>query len=413
LIDTFDRHDPPATSGVVPPPLEPLLHQASAAVSRIVHRLTHLVNSPSDDADGAGAGAVHPFARIRGAAARLARRDGIERLIPIGLCFLLAAAALVSWLPEVRTASAAVADSTARPGSLGGAVPAPQFGQGDGPLAADYNDLYRGDGSIPNTMQNPAVGIDAKTLLRTYTVVSGDTLGGIAGRFGLATSTVYWANKAQLPDPASLRVGQQLLIPPLDGLIVKVVAKDTIASIAAQFKVSAQDIVDANNLPDTTLVLGQTLLIPGASGGPMPVARGSTGRWVSPGYWQWPVAGSNYISQYFWSGHHAIDIAAASGTPVIAAVGGTVVFAGWRSFTGGGNVIWVQQGTKLYTTYNHLSAWRVRAGQKIVPGQYIGNVGATGEATGPHLHFEVWLGYPWETGTNATAVNPCGYLAGC
>lgn len=388
------------------------MHQASAAVSRIVDRLTHLVNSPSDDSGAAGP--ARPLARIRGAAARLARRDGIERLVPIALCFLLAAAALVSWLPEVRSASAAgLPDASARPGSLGGAAPAPQFGQGDGPLAADYNDIYLGDGSIPNTMQNPAVGIDAKTLLRTYTVVSGDTLSEIAGRFGLAQSTIYWANKAQLPDPASLRVGQQLLIPPMDGLLVKVVAKDTIASIAAQFKVSAQDIIDANNLPDTTLVLGQTLLIPGASGGPMPVAKGSTGRWVSPGYWQWPVAGSNYISQYFWSGHHAIDIASPMGTPVIAAVGGTVIFAGWRSVTGGGNVIWVEEGTKLYTTYNHLSAWRVHAGQKIVPGQYIGNIGMTGEATGPHLHFEVWLGYPWALGTNADAVNPCLYLAGC
>jgi murein DD-endopeptidase MepM/ murein hydrolase activator NlpD len=388
------------------------LNQASAAVSRILNRLTHLVNSRSDDADAGGA--ADPFARIRGAAVRFARRDGIERLVPIGLCLLLAAAALVSWLPEVRTASAAeLPNATARPAAFGGAAPAPQFGQGDGPLAADYNDIYLGDGSIPNTMQNPAVGIDAKTLLRTYTVVSGDTLNQIAGRFGLATSTVYWANKAQLPDPASLRVGQQLLIPPMDGLIVKVVAKDTLASIAAQFKVSAQDIVDANNLPDTTLTLGQTLLIPGASGGPMPVAKGSTGRWVSPGYWTWPVAGSNYISQYFWSGHHAIDIAAAMGTPVVAAVGGTVIFAGWRSYTGGGNVIWVEEGTKLYTTYNHLSAWRVHAGQKIVPGQYIGNIGMTGEATGPHLHFEVWLGAPWALGTNADAVNPCAYLAGC
>jgi murein DD-endopeptidase MepM/ murein hydrolase activator NlpD len=175
--------------------------------------------------------------------------------------------------------------------------------------------------------------------------------------------------------------------------------------------------VDANNLPDTTLAIGQTLLIPGASGGPMPVARGSTGRWVSPGYWVWPVLGYNYISQYFWSGHHALDIAAPLGTPVVAAVGGTVIFAGWKvagqAGFGGGLVIWVMEGDKLYTTYNHLSALAVRVGQRITPGQHIGSIGATGEATGPHLHFEVWLGYPWANGTNADAVNPCRYLAGC
>ncbi len=392
------------------------MHQAFAAMSRISGRVAQLVNPRSD---GSGdSGGPDAFARIRGAAVRLARRDGIERFVPIALCLLLAAAALVSWLPEVRPASAAARPTaTAQTGGFGGAAPAPQFGQGDGPLAADYNDIYLGDGSIPNTMQNPAMGIDATTLLRVYTVVSGDTLSEIAGRFGLAKSTIYWANKVQLADPANLRVGQQLLIPPMDGLIVKVVAKDTLASIAAKYKVAAQDIVDANNLPDTTLAIGQTLLIPGASGGPMPVARGSTGRWVSPGYWVWPVLGYNYISQYFWSGHHAIDIAAPLGTPVVAAVGGTVIFAGWKvagqAGFGGGLVIWVMEGDKLYTTYNHLSALAVRVGQRITPGQHIGSIGATGEATGPHLHFEVWLGYPWANGTNADAVNPCRYLAGC
>jgi murein DD-endopeptidase MepM/ murein hydrolase activator NlpD len=401
-------------SGAVSP-LESVLHQASAAVSRILDRLAHLANSSSDRSGIPDA--VDPFVHLRGAAARLARRDGIERLVPIGLCALLAVAALVSWLPEIRPAQAARPAATARAAALGTAAPAPQFGQGDGPQASDYSDVYLGDGSIPNTLQNPGVGIDATTLLRTYTVVSGDTLGEIAGRFGLATTTVYWANKAQLPDPASLRVGQQLLIPPMDGLLVKVAAKDTLASLAAKYKVSDQDIVDANNLPDTTLTLGQTLLIPGASGGAMPVSKGSSGRWVSPGYWTWPVDGYNYISQYFWSGHHAIDIASPSGTPVAAAVGGTVIFSGLKlpgsAGYGGGLVIWIEEGTKLYTTYNHLSYSGVRVGQRVNAGQVVGRVGMSGNATGPHLHFEVWLGYPWALGTNADAVNPCRYLAGC
>jgi murein DD-endopeptidase MepM/ murein hydrolase activator NlpD len=71
------------------------------------------------------------------------------------------------------------------------------------------------------------------------------------------------------------------------------------------------------------------------------------------------------------------------------------------------------QGTRLYTTYNHLSRWYVRPGQKVSAGQKIGLVGQSGEATGPHLHFEVWLGYPWGLGTVTDAVNPCLYLAGC
>jgi murein DD-endopeptidase MepM/ murein hydrolase activator NlpD len=131
------------------------------------------------------------------------------------------------------------------------------------------------------------------------------------------------------------------------------------------------------------------------------------------GSWLWPVLGSSYISQYFWSGHHAIDIAAPYGAPVVAAVSGTVIFADWRSYTGGGNVIWVEENGKLYTTYNHLSKWFVHAGQKISAGQRIGSIGTSGEATGPHLHFEVWTGYPLALGSVVDAVNPCNYLAGC
>ena len=87
--------------------------------------------------------------------------------------------------------------------------------------------------------------------------------------------------------------------------------------------------------------------------------------------------------------------------------------AGWRSYTGGGNVVWIMHGAKLYSTYNHLSTWSVRVGQTVSAGQVIAHVGLTGVTTGPHLHFEVWLGYPWALGTDSDAVNPCAYLAGC
>jgi murein DD-endopeptidase MepM/ murein hydrolase activator NlpD len=200
----------------------------------------------------------------------------------------------------------------------------------------------------------------------------------------------------------------------MDGLIVTVGGGDTLASLAAKWKIPVQDIIDANNLPEPTVVLGEVLILPGVSGGPMPVARsGSSGSTVS-GRWVWPLSGSSYyVSQYFWSGHRAIDIATAYGTDVVAAASGTVVFAGNRGYLGGGYVVWIEHGAKLYSTYNHLSVWLVRAGQKVRAGQVVGRVGLTGETTGPHLHFEVWLTYPWANGTSSTAVNPCNYLAGC
>lgn len=382
-----------------------------SGADRILSRLA-LLTSTSSDRPGTD-GAVEPFAGIRGAAHALARWNGIDRLVPVAVCALVVAAAVISAVPGGPAVSAAPRPTLAT--RVGAVAPGAQFGTGDGPAAGDYSDLYLGDGSIPNTLQNPGVGIDAKALLTTYSVKSGDTLGGIAGKFGIAASTIYWANKAQIKNPSSIRVGQKLLIPPIDGLLVKVGTKTTLASLAKAYNVATQDIVDTNNLPDTTLVLGQTLLIPGASGGAVPKGTSSGGGYAAPrsSGWLWPVGGNNYISQYFWSGHHAIDIAAPKGTAVYAAVSGTVVFAGWRSQSGGGNVIWVMEGTKLYTTYNHLSAWSVHVGQHVSAGQRIASVGMTGEATGPHLHFEVWLGYPWALGNVSDAVNPCRYLAGC
>ena len=390
--------------------------QPQEVVSRFRTRLKSI--AAAADAHSQAHPVPDPIVRIRKAWARLSNNDGLERLIPVGLCVLLAAAAVVSTLPVVSPASAAqrlpnvaAMNVTA---AIGGAAPDARYGIGDGPGAPDVNDLYMGDGSIPNSLQNPGVGMDAKTQLRTYAVQSGDTFNQIAGQFGLAPSTLYWANKSKVPDPANLHVGQQLVILPMDGLMVAIGAKDTLDSLAARYKVTVQDIVDANNLPEATVVLGQTVIIPGASGGPVPKAKTSSGGGSTrSGSWVWPVGGYNYISQYFWSGHHAIDIAAAQGTPVVAAVSGTVVKAGNNGYTGGGIVIWVMIGTKLYSTYNHLSYVGVRVGQRISTGQVIGRVGATGEATGPHLHFEVWLGYPWGLGTVANAVNPCAYLAGC
>jgi LysM repeat protein len=100
--------------------------------------------------------------------------------------------------------------------------------------------------------------------MQRYGVEPGDTLGRIANKFGLAATTIYWANKSTLPDPQLLRLGQTLVIPPVDGLVIVVGKNDTLESIAAKYGVAIQDIIDANNLVDATLPAGQTVIIPGA-----------------------------------------------------------------------------------------------------------------------------------------------------
>lgn len=88
--------------------------------------------------------------------------------------------------------------------------------------------------------------------------------------------------------------------------------------------------------------------------------------------------------------HKGTDFRAPHGTPVYAAGAGRIVFAGQQR--GYGNILYVDHGGGVVTRYAHLSRFETRAGTLVEAGRLIGRVGATGRATGPHLHFEVRLG---------------------
>jgi murein DD-endopeptidase MepM/ murein hydrolase activator NlpD len=268
---------------------------------------------------------------------------------------------------------------------------------------------------------------DGRSLLRTYRVRAGDTLTGIASRTGVSMMTIWWANKLKSKD--DLKVGQLLVIPPVNGLVVTVKAGDTLGSIAAAKKVETADIVEINGLTDETLVIGQVLIVPGARGKEIPTPKltkrptvrvATTSRTSTStrprttvrqptrytgGAFAWPVAGG-YISQYFSYGHPAIDIAGDYGLAIKAAAAGTVTFAGWKN-NGGGYQVWISHGSGLYTTYSHMSGIGVSSGTHVGRGSFIGRLGASGWATGPHLHFEVWRGPIWAGGSR---VNPLAYL---
>ena len=271
---------------------------------------------------------------------------------------------------------------------------------------------------------------DANADVTRYKVKPGDTLTGIAGKFGVKMMTLWWANN--LKSKNDLKPGQTLIVPPDDGLLVVVKEGQTLEQIGREYGVGPERIRLANGLPDTTIYIGQNLFVPKAQGDPIatptprptphPQTRPANGggspsgpvvtqpsgpvRYAG-GRFRWPViGGGNYISQYSHYGHEAIDIAAAYGSPVVAAAGGTVIFAGWRS-NGGGYQVWMSHGGGLYTTYNHMSAVSVGTGQSVGAGQRVGSIGQSGWATGPHLHFDVWVGFPWAGGYR---VNPLGYL---
>ena len=85
--------------------------------------------------------------------------------------------------------------------------------------------------------------------------------------------------------------------------------------------------------------------------------------------------------------HHGADMRADYGTPVVAAGDGVVVFAGRQG--GYGNVVYIDHGGGIVTRYGHLQRIDTRKDATLTAGQRIGQVGSTGRATGPHLHFEV------------------------
>jgi murein DD-endopeptidase MepM/ murein hydrolase activator NlpD len=286
---------------------------------------------------------------------------------------------------------------------------------------------YLPDGTL---LKPVAVNGALPSLVRTdivrYTVRSGDTLTGIASRYHVTMKTLWWANSLTSKD--ALKVGQVILIPPVTGILWTVKEGDTLESIAATSKSDVQTISEYNDLTSDTLIIGMQLMIPDGEGAPLPTVKpaapaksntssntsgGSSGGSVAnggpggSGTLRWPVDGG-YISQYFWSGHKAIDIAADYGTRVFAAAYGKVIWAGWRSNCGGYQ-IWVDHGNGLWTTYNHLSAILVGVGSYVGRGQTIARVGESGCATGPHLHFAVWRGGPPYAG-GAYEVNPLNYL---
>jgi murein DD-endopeptidase MepM/ murein hydrolase activator NlpD len=99
--------------------------------------------------------------------------------------------------------------------------------------------------------------------------------------------------------------------------------------------------------------------------------------------------------------HPGLDLVAKTGTPILAAAGGRVIFAGEKS--GYGNCVEIDHGNGLVTRYGHASRIVVHVGDLVLPRQYVADVGSTGRSTGPHLHFEVLV--------NGAPVDPAAYLA--
>ncbi len=257
----------------------------------------------------------------------------------------------------------------------------------------------------------------------TYTVQKGDTISGIADKYGLQPKSVFAANYDILQDdPHNLQPNQQLKILPIDGVYWEWLGGIPFGQWAAYFAVKPEDIINypANHLDasavgdpqNANIKVNTYLIIPGGqyqyhtpgqiplgitrsnpasaqvagSGACPPISGGAigTGTFVYP-------TDRHYLSGYDYStktNHLGIDLAANLGDNIYAADGGVVVYAGANSY-GYGNMVMIDHGTGFQSLYAHLSAIFVQCGNNVTQGEVIGAAGMTGHASGPHLHFEV------------------------
>lgn len=183
---------------------------------------------------------------------------------------------------------------------------------------------------------------------------------------------------------------------------------ETLYRIAKNYRVTVQELQKANKLRRSTkIAVGQTLVIPGKVRAVEPaaddeddlevleassedVAETSTPTPNVPsGWFGWPMEGK--ISSRFGirgrRNHGGIDITAPMGTPVVATHDGEVTFAGRQGRYG--LLVVIQHEDGLTSMYSHLQKIKTKVGKKVKQGQRVGLMGRSGNATGPHLHFEI------------------------
>ena len=266
-----------------------------------------------------------------------------------------------------------------------------------------------------------------------YTVVEGDSVFGIAEKFGLKPETVLWGNYyILLDDPHALQPDQELNILPVDGTYHEWQVGEGLNGISQYYGVTPEEIINypANNLDpaaigdfaNPNIAPGTWLVVPGGRrefitwSAPLGVTRENpaSARVLGPGACDPVSGGAVGFGAFIWpsnnhnlsgfdyrpdANHWGLDIAGNDGEGVYATDAGVVVYAGWNNY-GYGNMIMIDHGNDFQSLYAHLSGISVGCGQSVGQGDVIGAIGNTGRSTGSHLHFEIraissWVN-PWD-----------------
>ncbi|MBY8840823.1 LysM peptidoglycan-binding domain-containing M23 family metallopeptidase [Streptomyces sp. SP2-10] len=257
--------------------------------------------------------------------------------------------------------------------------------------------------TLPETVHKTAAQSDSG--VRSYTVRSGDCLATIAEAQHVdgGWQRLYDDNRQAVgADPSLIHPGLKLT---LGGKAAAAHAESAAPRhtpaapkpsrpAAASRSAHASAPSSAPSSAQTSRPAGEGTAQTASTGYTLPVA----GATIGTGY---HVAGSMWSSGY----HTGVDFVVPTGTPLKAVAAGTVVSAGWGGAYGNQVVIKLDDGH--YAQYAHLSQLSVSAGQTVTAGQQVGLSGATGNVTGPHLHFEIRT-----TPDYGSDLDPVGYLRG-
>lgn len=269
----------------------------------------------------------------------------------------------------------------------------------DEELKLELNNVRVDVDSIPQ-VENPNPEEEReKPVVLVHTVCSGETLWDIAKSYGITIDNILASN--DIPNSNRIRVGQQLQILTVKGVLHQVSHGESVWEIAQRYGVSLAEITEVNSIDDASRIQpGAKLVIPGATHLLIKDALVVNGQLQQ--VFDWPARAR--ISSRFgirWGKmHNGIDIAVVTGTPIKAAADGKVIYSGTNG--GYGIMVIVDHGKGVETRYAHHSRNAVKVGQTVNRGDVIAYSGNTGISTGPHLHFEIRY--------NGNAVDPLKYL---